>query len=154
MQRTPLCGKKQREPEIRARVASQQMLSALVAALAAIKASPCDCDESTYASSIALTCSAYGDPHYKNFASEKYDYYGRGLYEHSRFSIDACGCDVRVQTLLVGLISGWPANSAIAATAVIIGDTTFKVTAAGVVSVSGGGHTAALQPASEASVAE
>ena len=53
----------------------------------------------------------------------KFDYYARGLFEHARFPISPCGCEVVVQTLFVKLIAGrWAANSAIGAAAVRIGE--------------------------------
>ena len=50
-----------------------------------------------------------------------------------------------VQVLLTRYLRGHPANSAIAATAIRTGDTTFAITEGGVITVSGGGHDAAAQ---------
>ena len=110
-------------------------------------AARCICPSSPLAASPVVTCRAVGDPHYQTADGTRFNYYGRGLYEHARFSIPACGCLVVVQTLLARLISGHPANTGIAATAIQTGATTFAI-ADGVVAVSGGGYDAVL-PAAE-----
>ena len=97
------------------------------------------------------TCRAVGDPHYRTFGGQKHDFYGRGLYEHARFTIAPCGCEVVIQTLLVKLIRGWPANSAIAGTAVRVGDTTFEITGDGDVTVRQPHQLDVLIPAASAS---
>ena len=81
------------------------------------------------------TCSAVGDPHYRTFGGLSHNFYGRGLYEHARFTIAPCGCEVVIQTLLVKLVRRWPANSAIAGTAVRVADTTFEITGGGDVTI-------------------
>jgi len=100
----------------------------------------------------ALTCQAIGDPHYNNWYRERFGFYARGLYEQGRFSIDACGCEVIVQVLLVKLTSQAknPANSGIGATAIRVGDTTFAITENGRLEAFGG-NSATLPPASAAS---
>ena len=52
------------------------------------------------------TCMAFGDPHYANFARQVFDFFGRGLFEHARFDISSCGCEVVVQALLAKLTKG------------------------------------------------
>ena len=65
------------------------------------------------------TCTAWGDPHYTTFGGLVHHLYDKGLYEHARFTIPPCGCEVVIQTFLASL----GAASAIAATAVRVGDT-------------------------------
>ena len=57
--------------------------------------------------------------------------YDKGLYEHARFTISPCFCEVVIQTFLASL----GAASAIAATAVRVGDTTFEITGGGDVTI-------------------
>lgn len=99
-----------------------------------------------------LTCRAVGDPHYRNFYNARYDFYGRGLFEQARFTVPNCGCEVVVQVFLVKLISGWPSNSAIGATAVRAGSTVITITDSGVVDVTVSGRAEAqLTPRSAVS---
>ena len=77
------------------------------------------------------TCTAWGDPHYTTFGGLVHDFYGKGLYEHARFAIAPCGCEVVIQTLLATLGRA----SAIAAIAVRVGDTTFEITGGGEVTI-------------------
>ena len=51
-------------------------------------------------------CSATGDPHYFSFHGVIFDFYARGLYEHARFRIEKCGCEVVMQTLNAKLTRG------------------------------------------------
>ena len=81
---------------------------------------------------------------------KKFDFMGRGLYEHARFAIPSCSCEAVVQTLNAQLRGKKP-NSGIAAIAVRVGDVTAGVTGSGEVTVSGGGHDAVLPPATSAS---
>lgn len=84
----------------------------------------------------STVCTASGDPHYINFDGELYDFYGRGLYEHARFRIAPCGCEVVVQTLLVKLTRGrYRDNSAIGAIAVRVGNDTFTFGNSGAVTI-------------------
>ena len=125
---------------------------ALLAAHAA--AAACNCKGREYASEPTVTCTAMGDPHYRNIAGKKFDFYARGLFEHAKFDVDFCECDVEIQVMLSKLVGGrYAANSGIAATAVRTGDTTFMITGSGDVLVTsgGGGGTTALQPMSVAS---
>ena len=101
---------------------------------------PCACGQATVAAQPTATCSAMGDPHYYSFHRRRFDFYGRGLYEHARFAIEPCGCEVVIQTLLVKLIRGWPANSAIAALAIRVGAVSFEVTGGGDIRVVQLGH--------------
>ena len=68
--------------------------------------SECSCSTPAATEAPERTCSAAGDPHYYTFAGDKFDFYGRGLYDHARFTIASCGCEVVVQTLLAKLIKG------------------------------------------------
>ena len=77
------------------------------------------------------TCTAWGDPHYTTFGGLVHDFYGKGLYEHARFAIAPCGCEVVIQTLLATLGRA----SAIAAIAVRVGDTTVEITGGGDVTI-------------------
>ena len=77
------------------------------------------------------TCTAWGDPHYTTFGGLVHHLYDKGLYEHARFTIPPCGCEVVIQTFLASL----GAASAIAATAVRVGDTTFEITGGGDVTI-------------------
>ena len=98
------------------------------------------------------TCKATGDPHYLNFASQKFDFFARGLYEHARFVITPCGCEVTIHVFLVKLIAGkHRANSAIAATAIRVGDLLITITKGGVVTVDGPGVSDVKQPESQLS---
>ena len=45
-------------------------------------------------------------PPSQNFENRKYNFYARGLYEHARFTIPSCGCEVVIHTLLVKLARG------------------------------------------------
>ena len=99
-------------------------------------ASPCSCNGADLADSPTQTCRAVGDPHYLNFDYSLHDFYGRGLFDHATFHIAPCGCTVSIQVFLHKLTSGYPANSAIAATAVRIGDgTNLAITGGGLVTV-------------------
>ena len=69
--------------------------------------------------------------HYTTFGGLVHDFYGKGLYEHARFAIAPCGCEVVIQTLLATLGRA----SAIAAIAVRVGDTTFEITGGGEVTI-------------------
>ena len=77
------------------------------------------------------TCTAWGDPHYATFGGLVHHLYDKGLYEHARFTIPPCGCEVVIQTFLASL----GVASAIAATAVRVGDTTFEITGGGDVTI-------------------
>ena len=93
----------------------------------------CVAESSTVPNAV---CTAVGDPHYINFDGVPFDFYGRGLYEHARFRIAPCGCEVVVQTLLVGLLRGrYRDNSVIGTVAVRVGNDTFTFSSSGVVSV-------------------
>ena len=114
---------------------------------------PCDCGASGGVSATPTsTCTSHGDPHYRTFRNERFDYYARGLFEHARFTISPCGCTVIIQSLLVQLTGGRNrANSANGATAVRVGTTTFTITAGGVVDVAGPTQSTTIQPVSVAS---
>ena len=77
------------------------------------------------------TCTAWGDPHYTTFGGLVHHLYDKGLYEHARFTIAPCGCEVVIQTFLASLGDA----SAITATAVRVGDTTFEITGGGNVTI-------------------
>ena len=99
-----------------------------------------------------FTCRAVGDPHYMNLYHSRFDFYGRGLFEHARFSVLPCNCEVIVQVFLMKLIRGWPANSAIGATAIRIGNMDVLITQGGIVSISRPGQPdATLQPTASSS---
>ena len=99
-----------------------------------------------------FTCRAVGDPHYLNVHNVKFDFYGRGLFEQARFTLARCGCNVVVQAFLMKLIRGWPANSAIGATAIRIGNIDIIVTQGGIVSINQPGQPdKTLQPTSASS---
>ena len=128
------------------------MLFLLSATIASPSPSPCVCTGDAPLLEPTVTCRAVGDPHYLNFHHQKYDFFGRGLYEHARFTVASCGCEVAVQVFLVKLISGWPANSAIAATALRAGTTDFAITEGGVVTIARPGFAnEILMPTSKAS---
>lgn len=95
----------------------------------------CSCSSDAVPSLPTVTCRAVGDPHYRHFGGQRFDFYARGLYEHARFTILPCSCEVVIQVLLVKLIRGHPANSGIAGTAILVGDTTFEITGGGDVTV-------------------
>lgn len=115
-----------------------------------VQMSQCGCGGATLpADGPTSTCRAVGDPHYLNFNSRRFDFYARGLYEHARFTIASCGCEVVVQVLLAKLISGRNrANSGIAATSLRAGDTTFSISGGGLVRVTSG-HAATLSTLAE-----
>ena len=87
----------------------------------------CVCGKQTVFTAIIHTCRAVGDPHYSAFDGSRHDSYSRGLYEHARFTIPPCGCEVVVQHLQSKLLRGYPANAGIAAIAIRVGDTTFTI---------------------------
>ena len=96
----------------------------------------CVCSGTPLSATPSASCSAAGDPHYRNFYSRKFDFYSRGLYEHASFTIEPCGCKVTIQFLLALMTSGRNrANSIIVAAAVRVGLTTFTVTQGGLLSV-------------------
>jgi hypothetical protein len=127
--------------------------TALAQTLAAGVPASCSCTSSGtgLAQSPSATCRAVGDPHYLTFDQERFDFFGRGLFLHARFNIAPC-CDVVIQTFLIKLIRGWPANSAIAATAIRVGATDVTITGGGQVTASRAGRsTLTLQPESTTS---
>ena len=83
--------------------------------------------------------------------ANQFDFMGRGLFEHARFMIAPCMCEVVVQTLHAQMTGNKRSNSAIAATAIRVGQHTFAMTEGGTMSVTGGGFSSVLQPASVAS---
>ena len=68
------------------------------------------------------------------------------MYKRGSF-ITGCGCRVIVQAFHSNLLRGWGLNAGMAAMAVRVGDTTFQVTGAGIITVSGD-HTDIIQPGS------
>ena len=66
----------------------------------------CICPSSPLTTAPLVTCRAVGDPHYQIADGTRFSYYGRGLYEHARFRIEKCGCEVVMQTLNAKLIRG------------------------------------------------
>lgn len=71
-----------------------------------VDTSECSCTTPPTPEDPDGTCSATGDPHYYNFLGEKFDYFARGLYEHARFRINKCGCEVVMQVLNAKLVRG------------------------------------------------
>ena len=123
---------------------------------AAAAMAACACNGASVSASPTSTCRATGDPHYLNFQHRKFDFYARGLFEHARFSILPCNCEVIIQSLQVKLIRGrYRANSAQGAVAVRVGTITFTMYGAGIVTVIRPGEPdLQIQPAPEASTTQ
>ena len=101
--------------------------------------SPCDCDPVAAPSPPRATCSVTGDPHYYNFYGERFNFFGRGVFEHARFIIETCGCEVVLQAMLAQITGGNRVrrrdNTGQAAVALRVGNTTFTVTGNGTMSI-------------------
>jgi hypothetical protein len=114
---------------------------------------PCACSGNGYLTSDPkYTCRAVGDPHYMNLYNKRFDFFGRGLFEQARFTLLPCNCEVVIQVFLMQLIRGHPANSAIGATAIRIGNMDVIITQGGIVSITQPGQPdTTLQPTAAAS---
>ena len=116
-------------------------------ALPPFGASPCSCTSGHGSFTPRATCSVTGDPHYWNWYGEKFNFFGRGLYEQARFTIESCGCQVIVQSLHAKITGGKVRlrnNAGIAATALRVGNSTFVITGNGTLTITTPEHNEVL----------
>ena len=96
----------------------------------------CTCDDNAAPAGPTYICKGTGDPHYTTFFGDHHNFYGAGVYEHARFTIAPCGCEVVIQTFLTCTNNAIaPCPSLISAIAVRVCDWTFEITGNGVVTI-------------------
>ena len=93
---------------------------------------PCNCVANAVTGDTS-TCKLIGEPHILSFGGTQYtNFHHQGLYELAHFTIAPCGCEVVVQAFIDTYNDNWSFdNTATAAIAVRVGDTTFAFYSSG-----------------------